>query len=415
MNQLLIHLPRLPFTAVFDILFRHGGFAAFVAIFGGRHDEAMYQFWRMYFVSSPVGKIHPVRIGQWVQVMCACHIVQSLPHPAHAVYLLRPMRHEIPESVSAWAVAGGGGNQLLQPEILIRAMRIFLPTDNSHPLLLQNEWFWVADVHKKRSLDQWLGFADEVIRDHAFTQHWWEQQREGPSYMLPGFETMQMGTVIARLARREMEGLMRRLLRGETDAMRAQLEEKRRLKQFRKEAEEKKEEERKAAASSSGKKKQSSSSDRKGGKKGKPSSSPPPPPPSNTPKQHPPAIVTPPSPSPPVIVLSQSNKQEIQRLATLRFTRYNSTLMQVKTTLSAANATVLDKNLRRIMSLVVSLSHRYPRIKWSIRLAMHEVAAQTGMSVWDVERALYRLRYRKEADPLAKLMKLVGKNKNESI
>jgi hypothetical protein len=269
-------------------------------------------------------------------------------------------------------------------------------------------------MRSDRWISGWGSRMSEVIRDHAFTQHWWEQQSEGPSYMLPGFETMQMGTVIARLARREMEGLMRRLLRGETDAMRAQLEEKRRLKQFRKEAEEKKEEERKAVASSSGKKKQSSSSDKKD-KKGKPSSSPPTPQPSNTPKQHPPAIVTPPSPPPPVIVLSHANKLEIQRLATLRFTRYNSTLMQVKTTLSAANATVLEKNLRRIMSLVVSLGHRYPRIKWSIRLAMHEVAARTGMSVWDIERMLYRLRYRKEADPLAKLMKLVGKNNNKGI
>ena len=367
----------------------HGGFSAFERIYETT-AEALYQFWRIYFVSSPIGILNPDRIGQWVEVMCTCHIVQSLPHPAHAIYLLRPVRHEIPESVAAWTIAGGRGNQLPRPEILIRAMRVFIP--KGHQPLLQREWFWVSDVHYKRSLRKWLRFADEVIVNHAFTRYWWFRQKEGPFYLLEnegeeGLDTMDR--VIKRLAQRETLSLGKRLKREETAVMMKQLH-------WVKVKKEMKDAENAISVVSVAR-----------GQSGKQACKtkmiqPPPPPPSALTKKK------------SSIILSTANKQEIERLTKLRYSEYTSVLSQAKAALSSMLTTTLDMNFRRILCLVVSLGYQYPHVKWSIKLALHGVAEDTGRSNWDVERELHRVMYKKESDALKTLTRFanVGKKKN---
>lgn len=385
--QLLIQLPRLPFSVAFDILFRHGGFAAFADAHGNK--DTIYQFWRMFFVSSPVGKLRPKTIGHWVEVMSICHVVQSLPHPAHAVYLLRPMCHEIQESVTAWAIAGGRGNQTLPPEILITAMKVFLPS--GHQPLLQREWFWVSDVYPKRSLHDWLQFTEEVVQNHFFTRDWWERQREGPFHLLENYgATVQRDTmagVIVRLALREKLFLKKSIAREETTKMTKIVLKRRAMREF---------EEAKLNQKSNGTRgfKQTKGKQLVG----------------NHTKQSYPKEPT----------LSSANKQDIDHLADIRYTEHMSTLTQVKTTLSSMPVATLDDHFGRVLRSIVQIYSKFRRIKWNIKLAVHQAASDTGRSTWDIEReiqcAVLKLHsepvgmYRVDEDPVIKLEKISAGN-----
>jgi hypothetical protein len=381
-SSVLIRLPFLPFPVAFDIMFRHGGFVAFAGAHGGG-EEAMYQFWRIFFVSSPVGKIYPARIGQWVEAMCACHAVQCLRHPAHAVYLLRPMRYEIPESVAAWTVVGGGCNQTMRPEFLVHAMCAFLPAAEYQPLL-QREWFRVEEVQIRRSVRGWLRFADEVISNHFFTRHWWS----GPFHPLGVEEGSTMGRVIVELAQREMHGLKKGIMQEETEVMIRAKE----IKEWKASAEKHKVEtmpnRKKGDAPKKReillkhpciKKKEAAVTNEKG----------------EVPKKPEKATKS------PSTTLSAANKQEIERLTHVCYTQQTSILARTRAAISSMRVVTLENNFKRVLCLVVSLSHQHPRIKWSIRMALHQVALEeTGRSSWDIERDLYRVMYSREHNPL---------------
>ena len=397
-TQLLLLLPRLPFAAAFDILFAHGGFAAFARVHGGSTPEALYQFWRLFFVASPVGKLHPARISHWVEVMCACHVVQSLAHPAHAVYLLRPVVLEIPESVAAWSVAGGRGNQLLDTESLVRAMRVFLPAGDTG--FLQSEWFSVAEVRKQRSVAGWRAFADEVVQNHAFTRYWWSGQREGPFYLVQS-SMSSMGEMITKLVQREMVGLSNALRREETAKAMQKLKrdrEKRKWLAGLDEADNAK----KAKPDSPST--PSSSKAAQGAKKKK---NPDPPSTFSSPSSNHSSA----SPPPKSNTLSSAAKQEISRLTYLHHTQHISILAQVQQALSSMGSAVFKAHFKHIMCLIVSLGHQHPRVRWSLRQALHKRAAG-GFSVWEVERQLYRWMYRRDVDPLQKLVRLAEKKFN---
>lgn len=332
--QLLAKLPQLPFSVAFDILFRHGGFAAFADAHG---PEAAYQFWRMYFVSSPVGKLRPKSVGQWVEVMCICHVVNSLPHPAHSIYLLRPVCRDVPESVAAWTIAGGRGNQMRPPELLIRAMRIFLSRQGDQPML-QREWFPVSDLFFKRSVSEWRRFADEVISNHLFTRYWWRDQKEGPFYLLGAHK---MDEVLVKLAHRDTAHLKQRLRRVEAANMLRRLRAKRA-------------------------------------------------------REHKPIKTS----------LTSSNKQEIEHTTSVRCSEHESALSRTRRALASMMVVTLENRFGRVLRLVTSVYRKFPRIKWSIKLALHEYASETCRSVWEIERELHRVRYSCEMDPLAQLESL---------
>ena len=394
--QLLIQLPRLPFSVAFDILFRHGGFAAFADAHGNK--DTIYQFWRMFFVSSPVGKLRPKTIGHWVEVMSICHIVQSLPHPAHAVYLLRPMCHEIQESVTAWAIAGGRGNQTLPPEILITAMKVFLPS--GHQPLLQREWFWVSDVYPKRSLHDWFQFAEEVMQNHFFTRDWWERQREGPFYLLDssGAKAQRdtMAGVIMRLALREKLFLKKSIAREETAKMTKTVLKKRAMRELEEARLNQKSNGTQGFKQTKGKPQQLASSHMPGK--------------ATHTKQS----------SPKESLLSAANKQEIDRLTDIRYTEHMSTLTQVRSTLSSMPVSTLDDHFGRVLRSIVQIYSKFRRIKWNVKLAVHQVASDTGRSTWDIEReihcAVLKLHsepvgmYRVDEDPVIKLEKIYTGN-----
>lgn len=380
--KLLLQLPRLPFSVAFDILFRHGGFAAFVDAHPDR-QEGLYQFWRLFFVSSSVGKLHPETMGQWVEVMCVCHIVQSLPHPAHAIYLLRPIRREIPESSAAWGIAGGRGNQLMCPETLVRAMKLFIPVTagSNPPVLLQREWFWVADFRVRRSLSEWLLLADEVISSHVFTKHWWMQQREGPFFLLGAAANANMGSVIECLAMREAECMKGRTHRKETLKMEKDIQHKLSKKN-------------EMRAPESGKSKASSREPPKTAHA-----------PSNQRSIDERKRMAPPAPKEKPPTPSHAQKQEIISRVIAYCTLQISVLSQASRALASMDVSTLDHRFKHIACLVVSLGCLHPRIKWRIRKALHDVAFHTGRSTWDIERELYRWAYRRDSLPLEKLVR----------
>jgi hypothetical protein len=401
-TQLLLLLPRLPFAVAFDILFAHGGFAAFEDAHSCSTEEALYQFWRLFFVSSPVGKLYPARIGQWVEVMSISHVVQSLAHPAHAVYLLRPVVREIPESVAAWSVAGGRGNQLPSPETLIRAMKVFVPRRVN--AFLQREWCSVAETRARRSLDGWRAFADEVVQNHTFTRWWWNGQKEGPFYLVNDPETeATMGGTIKTLARSEMTRLRCALHRGETAKAVHKLQRDRERRQWlESQAEEdakKRLAEMESKAAGGAKKKTKLSAAPLVSSSSHSSAAPPPRPKSNTLS----SAAPPPPPKP--IALSSATKHEIKRLTELGHAKHVSILEQV--TRALASMEVTDKHFTHVVCLIVSLGRQHPRIRWSMRLALHKWAK--GCSVWEVERQLYRLMYRRDAEPLQKLLRMAEK------
>jgi hypothetical protein len=386
--QLLLKLPRLPFPIAFDILFRHGGFSAFARL---HHcpAEAHYQFWRLYFVSSSIGKLNPAHISQWVEVMCTCHIVQSLPHPAHAVFLLRPVVREIPESVAAWSAAGGrGGNQLLDSAAVVRAMRVFLSARGWEDDAAVREWFPAAGTVSRKeggwrqSVNVWRQFVDEAVGNHAFTRYWWTAQREGPFYLLLDNRDVSMGEMIAVLVKRERDWLEGRLKREETATMQREAERKR----WRKDELAKHDSKQKQTPSD---KRRCSSEPQAGGLV------------VPLPKK-PTTTATTPS-------LSSSSKSEIARLTSIRLSDHISTLAQVQQALSSMKTKTLSRQFKFVACLIVSLGHLYPRIKWSLRLLLHEAVAG-ARSHWAVERELYWVRYRRDGEPLRKLVGMVEKS-----
>lgn len=356
--NLLSRLSSLPFTIAFDILFGHGGFAAFVDAHGGRVSEASYQFWRIYFVSSPIGKLRPIATSAWVEVMCTCLTVQYLPHPAHCVYLLRPVSHVVPESVNAWKVAREVAiRQPPCPETLVRAMKLFISAKEPFTSHLQREWFCVADVCVCRSLEEWRLFAEEVISNHIFTQYWWTGQKEGPFYLLDGCMPL-MRDVISGLSKRESIHLMSRLIREETAD--ARYVKRRKI--------EKKEWMAKNEAGSA-----------KGGAVSQPAQST-----SSKPK-----------------ALTRQEKEEINRLAGIQYTKLVSTVTAFKLALQ----TLTDEKMTgRVVRLTAALCNQHPRIKWSIRRDLHE--RLVSRSAWDVERELHGYKNGKDKESLTKLQQM---------
>ena len=113
--------------------------------------------------------------------------------------------------------------------------------------------------------------------------------------------------------------------------------------------------------------------------------------------------------------LTVTHKQEIERLTRLRCDKQTTILAQVQSAMSSLSVSTLEDHFRRVLCWVVSLGHRHPRIKWSIKLALHEAAVETGRSVWDVERELHNVRYHRDAEPLEKLVRLADDDKTTRV
>ena len=188
---MLRHIPRLPFTSVVDILFRHGGMLGLQRVYPGA--------WLFAFVRRTFGEI------EWSEIICACHLVFNLQTPAHALYLLHPVDKTIPDSVGAWAVSSRHSDAYwilpVRRDLMVRAMKAFLPRGKVY------EWLDSSDIMVLRPTHQWVAFALECIYNYRFTARWWRQvgRLDGDT----------MGEAIANLARDERARLETALVRAE--------------------------------------------------------------------------------------------------------------------------------------------------------------------------------------------------------
>ena len=188
-------LPRLPFMCAFDILFRHGGLASGLQrIFPG---VRLFEFLKQIFGTN-----------LWTEIVCACHLVFSLQHPADALFLLHPVDKTIPESVGAWSVSSDHSDAPwilpVRRDLMIRAMRAFLPWGGIY------DWLDATDLIVERSTQGWVEFAGECINAHRFTSRWWKKQ-EGITW----WEHDTMGHAILNVAKEERARLETALVRKE--------------------------------------------------------------------------------------------------------------------------------------------------------------------------------------------------------
>jgi hypothetical protein len=120
-------------------------------------------------LSHGADRNHPL----WDEVSAACKIVRRLDHPAHALFLIRPVDARIPDSVQAWSVSREctDGHPFVSDDILILVMKAILPTAAQ---AVYSPWLDRYDIMtKKRTLREWDAFARETIANCHFTANWW--------------------------------------------------------------------------------------------------------------------------------------------------------------------------------------------------------------------------------------------------
>ena len=305
--------------------------------------DILFRYEAMDHIESVLGPI--MSHHRWSEIMSACCIVRRLAHPAHALLLLRPPESRIPDSMSAWSVShqmtGFRPPMTLSHGVLIRAMKVFLD-DRSEPF----EWMDASFIkHQTLPLSEWAELARQTVSNYHFEARWWKAWRaESLSIRGEVDESVTwIGTATAQLATGEKETLLDALRKEETDkVLKAKIEQKKAIAAKR---------------------------------------------PANKP------------PLPPRITAVDA--ECIESVALKRRDTHLRVLRDVEATLR--DMRVFSDQFPRVASLIVRLGYEYPRIRWSLRLVLHEVAIDVeDMPVW---RALKAMAWRAvDADPLGALV-----------
>ena len=118
------------------------------------------------------------------EIVAASNIVQQLDHPAHALFLLRPVEKRIPDSVNAWSVSvrcTGHRTSFVSNDILILVMKVFLPTASD---TVYDPWLDRSIITlEQRTLQGWDAFVQGVVSDYHFTLNWWSRVTEPQGWM----------------------------------------------------------------------------------------------------------------------------------------------------------------------------------------------------------------------------------------
>ena len=130
------------------------------------------------------------------EISMAHTIVGQLDHPAHALFLIRPVEPRIPDSLRAWSVSlrcTGHAISFVSNDVLILVMKSLLP---SADMMVYTPWL---DRHGimmgKRTLQEWDSFVRGVIADHLFTSRWWSRVGQFPH--------TEMGMVVGTMSEKE--------------------------------------------------------------------------------------------------------------------------------------------------------------------------------------------------------------------
>jgi hypothetical protein len=115
----------------------------------------------------------------WTRAMSICRTVESLDHPAHALFLMNyPYDPSIPESKRAWDAAWkcciGPDPEV---EMLVHAMRIFCPMHSNTVF----PWLRVKEnLTTPRSVNEWRALGRKQVSNYKFNEWWWRDQVEAP-------------------------------------------------------------------------------------------------------------------------------------------------------------------------------------------------------------------------------------------
>lgn len=150
----LLQCEPVNFNEVFDALFVRGGFAAYTAEYGERDCGRFYD------------DFETETNDLLMQAICACRLMQVLPHPGFGVLLLQGehSRHD-----AARAHAERCCLRVVDWRVLILAMRIFCPLDSCTKVW---EGFHASQLHTKRSKAGWVEFARARYWDRMFLKRW---------------------------------------------------------------------------------------------------------------------------------------------------------------------------------------------------------------------------------------------------
>jgi hypothetical protein len=155
----LLHAKPVDFVEVFNALFIRGGFAAYTAEYAERDCERFVDDFE-----TPDNYLT-------IQAICACRLMQLLPHPGFGVLLLIDAHMSEVGFQSTWSLASRCCARVFTDwRVLILVMRIFCDKTSDETVW---EGFSVSDLFVKRTKKGWVQFAKDRYSDRWFLAKWW--------------------------------------------------------------------------------------------------------------------------------------------------------------------------------------------------------------------------------------------------
>lgn len=295
-----------------------------------------------------IKKFETVANEKWIHTMCSCRLMEMLPHPMFGVLLFVPEVRSLEESRLAWKAARDCSVAVVDIEVMVKVMRMFCPPELKECVLFDGAWL-VSDLYTKRTPTEWVVFAAKAVDGVSFTQMWWAQE-----------ETLikdDGGMVVAvrQMAAKEKEMLRFKLI---ANAKKEMLDAKT-LKAAQLKESKQAEPNHHLAPSKA--------------KKAKTADQP--------------------------IRLTKEELKEAEEVAKTNVDKHNHAVSAIKKALAKTKIKTFESDLAGI---VASLTTSFPRVKWSIKLALHDHF--TDISDWEIERRIHgRTWFEIKDDPLTTL------------
>jgi hypothetical protein len=262
------------------------------------------------------------------------------------VLLFIPEIPSLEESRLAWHHARECCVSAVDIEVTVKVIRAFCPLEEIEGALFYGAWN-PSEMHKKRSAYAWKEFASNAANDLNFTRMWWNQEE---NLVKEGFT---MAEVVRKMATKEKEMLRFKLIAN----AKKELMDQKNLKA----------EQQKTIRQTAGKPelKKLRKTDGK----------------------------------PVAIRLNTEEMRSAEATAATQMEKHQHALSTLKKALAKTAVKVFDDDLAEI---IASLTASFPRIKWCIKVVLHDHFSQDAD--WKIERQIHGHRwFTITDDPLATL------------
>ena len=282
-----------------------------------------------------VKKFESVASDKWIQTMCTCRFMEMIPHPVLGVLLFVPEVRSLKESSLVWKAARECCISVVDIEVMIKVIRVFCPPEFKDYVLFHGA-VHVNSIYTVRSKAQWVLFAMEAINDISFTQMWWNQEenlsKEGDC----------MAVVVRQMAAKEKDMLRFKLI---ANAKKEMLDEKT------------------LKAAQLKEPKQADPNHHLAPPKAKKAKA---------------------EDKPQAIRLTKEELAKAEDIAKTNIDKHNHAVSALKKALTKTDVKDFEEDLA---SIVASLTTSFPRVKWTIKLVLHDHF--TGISDWEIERRIH--------------------------